>query len=343
MKCPQCKTPVEKEDLFCPNCGCRLEHKKEANRFSIIIPVVLLLIISVSIGIWIFYGKNSGVDSDIKMIHEGSNKTSKNSSTNGQNNTDTQMERQPEYDIDCTSDSASIEGNIVQDGADYYLAFSDGELDLLIEDTDGEESVLEGQTRIQLKTSDSLIPYNGRLVEATGKVSTSEGKLIMQLDDIYEEDDYDPTEGGIHRYEFVISDCTWEEAYKQCISKGGYLARINSQREYDYILNEISKKGMKEIHFNIGGRRDLNSHDYYWVNEKNQLYGEKINSSEYWCINEWMANEPSFEDGEIQENCLDIFYYENEGRWVWNDVPNDIVQVVSYYSGKLGYICEYED
>lgn len=64
---------------------------------------------------------------------------------------------------------------------------------------------------------------------------------------------------------------------------------------------------------------------------------------DYWCTNEWMRNEPSYQDGDVQENCLDIFYYEDEGRWVWNDIPNNVLQNVSYFSGKIGYICEYED
>ena len=50
-----------------------------------------------------------------------------------------------------------------------------------------------------------------------------------------------------------------------------------------------------------------------------------------------------FIDGEIQENCIDLFYYEEHGRWVLNDVPNDILAVVPYFSGKIGYIVEYEE
>lgn len=154
---------------------------------------------------------------------------------------------------------------------------------------------------------------------------------------------YDPEEGGVHRYEYVVKDCTWREAFQEAKNSGGYLVRINSRAEYDAILSEINSKGLTNIHFRIGGRRDADSRDYYWVDENNQLYGEKINDPSYWCSSEWMTGEPSFQDGSTQEDCLDICYLKSEGKWYFNDVPDDILATVSYYSGRLGYIIEYED
>lgn len=154
---------------------------------------------------------------------------------------------------------------------------------------------------------------------------------------------YDVTEGGIHRYEYVVSDCTWSEAYQNCLKAGGYLVRINSLDEYNYIINEIEQRQMTNIQFRIGGRRDSTSKDYYWVDRSNQLYGEKINADSYWTKEIWLTGEPSFSDGSVQEEYLDIFYYANETRWVLNDVPDDILSTAPEFSGKFGYICEYEE
>lgn len=158
-----------------------------------------------------------------------------------------------------------------------------------------------------------------------------------------EEPVYDSTEGGIHSYDYVIDDCTWQDAFNKARQAGGYLVHINSREEYNYILADIARLGYNKIQFRLGGRRDANGVDYYWVDENNELYGDVLNSPEYWAYGEWMQGEPSFQDGEIAEDCMDFYYYENENRWTWNDAPNDIISVVPYFSGKIGYIVEYEN
>lgn len=156
-------------------------------------------------------------------------------------------------------------------------------------------------------------------------------------------ENYDPLEGGIHTYSYIVDDCSWSQAFVEAKNKGGYLVHINSAEEYEYILGEIEALGLENIQFRIGGRRDLDGDSYYWVNENNELYGEKLNDSSYWAYRVWMGNEPSFVDGEIQESCMDIYYYSKESRWGWNDVPDDIIEIAPFFSGRIGYIVEYDE
>lgn len=148
---------------------------------------------------------------------------------------------------------------------------------------------------------------------------------------------------AVHRYEYILDDCTWQEAFENCINKGGYLVRINSSQEYQAIRKEISSRKMTDIYFRLGGRRDSQSQDYYWVNEDNKLFGEKLNSDSSWCSAEWMQGEPSYKDGSLEERYMDLFFFDGEKRFVWNDVPDDMLAAEPAYSGKVGYICEYED
>ena len=62
-------------------------------------------------------------------------------------------------------------------------------------------------------------------------------------------------------------------------------------------------------------------------------------------ISYWLTGEPSFYDNSLlqDEMYMNMFYVSKEERWVWNDVPDDLIAVAEFYSGTVGYICEYED
>ncbi len=155
-------------------------------------------------------------------------------------------------------------------------------------------------------------------------------------------DDFDFSYGNSY-YEFIISDCTWSEAFQYAQNSGGHLVRFDTPDEYYSVLERIEELGLQWKMFWIGARRDLDYYDYYWVDDLNNLTGDCLNDFYNWINDEWMAGEPSFEDSGRPEWCVDMFYYAAEGRWVLNDTPNDIISVVPSFSGKLGYIIEYGD
>lgn len=153
-------------------------------------------------------------------------------------------------------------------------------------------------------------------------------------------------EDDIHRYEVFLQDGTWEDAFNACLEKGGYLLRINTQEEYDQIITELDSLGCRGCRFYIGGRRELSGQQYFWVDNMDSFIGSDLASVDAWCVGNWMIGEPSLRDDVIhaEEDVMELFYYNEENRWVWNDVPNNL----PYYIGKdaakkVGYICEYNE
>ena len=146
-----------------------------------------------------------------------------------------------------------------------------------------------------------------------------------------------------HAYRLVVSDCTWMQAFQSAKDAGGHLATLESADEFNTVVNQITQAGLSNIMFRIGGRRDLNSSLYYWTDADNNLRGDILNSPSSWAWTFWMIGEPSLVDGAVQENVMDLYFYKGEGRWVLNDVPDDIISVVPSYSGMLGYIIEFDN
>ena len=75
----------------------------------------------------------------------------------------------------------------------------------------------------------------------------------------------------LHRYVIVEADVTWKEAFENSQSyTSGYLVHIDSQEEFDAIINLIEQEGYgsdsdETYFFWIGGRRYNVETDYYWV------------------------------------------------------------------------------
>lgn len=135
-------------------------------------------------------------------------------------------------------------------------------------------------------------------------------------------------------YEFVITNCSWQEAYNACIANGGHLVTIETEAEFQKIVELINANISTEFMFYIGASRSTNSNEYFWI-VSNQ---NSINISPH-----WLSGEPSFKDFDlnVEEYYVQLLYSYNLQEWVYNDVPNDLLTCVPAYSGKIGYICEY--
>ena len=162
--------------------------------------------------------------------------------------------------------------------------------------------------------------------------------------EIPDEEPEEVSEEGIHTYELIVSDVTWTQAYGDCISRGGHLVRINSEEEYQVILQQINQEDKNNIKFWLGGRRDADAHECHWAYEDGSSGDEVLNGDEKYA-SYWLSGEPSYEDEAVgsQEMYMNMFHMRSEDRWVWNDAPDDLIAAVNTYSGTVGYICEYEE
>lgn len=157
------------------------------------------------------------------------------------------------------------------------------------------------------------------------------------------EDTEENDETEIHEYELFVDDVSWSEAYQACLDRGGYLVRINTEEEYDEILDQIYGEEKENIKFWIGGARGKDR-KYHWVYGEDKEFGEDILNKDSQYMDYWLEGEPSFVDEatDTKENRMNMFYMKNLDEWVWNDVPDDILEAASFYAGTIGYICEYE-
>ena len=146
-----------------------------------------------------------------------------------------------------------------------------------------------------------------------------------------------------HSYELMIEDCTWDEAFWKAKALGGHLATLESREEFQEVLNLLKEEEANTSYLvRLGGRRDPGGRYYYWVDGENQLTGSPINDPSSFTAPLWMNGEPSFQDGEIEEDVIDLFYSRKEERWVLNDVPNDILAYVPSYEFRLAYLLEFD-
>ena len=223
----------------------------------------------------------------------------------------------------------------------FYLSFrQDRTEDTKIQQVEEAEVVEEDTIEQQEKETEA--------VEDKDDTSKKDVGLSAEETDVEEEskvqktilgdDSINPT--AIHEYQLVTDDVTWSEAYtKSQQVKGGYLAHINSKEEMDVIVAQIEKEGLQNIVFWIGGMRDKNSDDYYWIDTELNSVGQRLNENSM-----WLENEPSLYDEtlDVEERYMDFFYLKRANGYVWNDTVGDLLSLDLGYQGRIGYIIEIE-
>ena len=130
------------------------------------------------------------------------------------------------------------------------------------------------------------------------------------------------------RYELVIRDCSWSMAKALCEQMGGHLVTISDETELAEVTKLADSKGIGLVW--AGAYRDLMG-NWSWVT------GEQIS------FFRWGKGQPSAYDSDgTAEDYLML--WKRKGSWIYNDSRNDpVADYPTAYSGKIGFICEYED
>lgn len=252
-----------------------------------------------------------------------------------------------EVDVNTVDESywkytAELEGG----GASVVLTLEEP-LTFYAYNVDNEATLLKNVYEVYIDDTKGMdvSEFLGKETTVGGYLTIEGNEVWMEVLDAESDDAEDDT--AIHEYRIVISDVSWSQAKAECESAGGYLARINSAEEYQYITNMLTSGGYTKNHFYLGGRRDGNGREYFWVNKDNQFIGDVINESGSWSSGYWFSNEPSFVDtgsganGQIEENVMNLFYV--NGVWYLNDSSDDLAgNYPSLMRGKVGYIIEME-
>lgn len=152
----------------------------------------------------------------------------------------------------------------------------------------------------------------------------------------------------IHKYLFIHDDVSWEEAWNESITAGGYLARINSPEEYNHIVEIMDSYTSSRISYvYLGGIRD-NQFVYHWRNDNGGLFDEDITSS--WYTDYWYPGEPSYYDPEeyksgnyLPEYCVCLMHVDD--AWYMDDSNGDLPNAYKdgYGRGRIGYLIEFEN
>ena len=220
---------------------------------------------------------------------------------------------------------------------------------------------------------ESLTEYSIDYLYEWGGESVTEDEYRQRLHDIFpEEKSKEPEEhyyiykdissllktgkvaSANHQYELIQTDMTWTEAEAACRRKGGYLASITSWDEFEQIQRQIIQEGKTDISFWIGAMcgQEREKHGFHCLEPGMDLGYDMLSLYNALWYGFWWEkqpdNEPSYEGlteaGEkVSEGFVMMRYSKDDGRYYYWDMPDDVLAARESLTGKIGYICEYDE
>ncbi|MCR5088415.1 MAG: hypothetical protein K6C08_02745 [Oscillospiraceae bacterium] len=128
-----------------------------------------------------------------------------------------------------------------------------------------------------------------------------------------------------HSYEAIKADVGWTAARDDAAARGGYLVTINSQEEFNTVVQLAEEAGFDRVW--VGGHR---------------VNGEMVwESGEDVAYYKWGRGEPSYTDSGDGAAEDYILLWKFNGEWVYNDSrENPLTDYYGMYSGRVGYVIE---
>ena len=154
-----------------------------------------------------------------------------------------------------------------------------------------------------------------------------------------------------HRYEVIYDDVTWEEAQEICEEKGGYLAAITSWEELYRIKELFSDRDELAVCY-IGCRGTISDHNQCWILNNNNTIdtgGGGIYIFDYGKDNHtYLLDNLGLDECEERGYGILVYgknRYDSDSDYQVDMLsgPNDIVASNPSLSGKVGFICEYDE
>lgn len=128
-------------------------------------------------------------------------------------------------------------------------------------------------------------------------------------------------------YEIFKEDISWTAARDKCIEMGGHLAVISTQEEFDRVVAIARTQGVEKL----------------WIG------CQRVNGNMVWVTDDlveyypWAKGEPTGYDS-FDGAAEDYVLLWNNNGWYYNDSRNDpAAEFPQWYSGTIGYICEFEE
>lgn len=129
-------------------------------------------------------------------------------------------------------------------------------------------------------------------------------------------------EERVKRFEVIERAMTWREAYQYARSRGGYLATVVNQEEFDQIAQLASATDLRVLW--LGAQRGAGG-NFYWI------------TGEAFVFSHWFPGEPTPPDD--IENYLSMMWVDDQWRWV--NIPNDVSDV--YQEAWIGFVIAWDE